>query len=487
MADLLDIDKPFRTGATAIHPVVLTGSGGQNLWPLARESHPKPLLMLRSTRSMLQETLARTTGDAMFANPIVICSDDLRFMVDEQLRQVSVRPQRILVEPSARNTAPAIVIAGLWLAQTDPDALILIEPSDHVIGSVGNYHQAIGKGIGAAHAGYFVAFGSKPNGTEDHFDYIQAGTALPDWDHGRTIEQFVERPNSAKARSFARNGTYYRNCGIYLVAVRHLIEEFRRLHPAIVDICAATLAQVRDDSNFLRFDSAAFGELPFLSFTRAFMERTPRAVMISADMEWTDVGSWNTLRNIEQPDSVGNVSRGDVVLHDVKNSYIRSEGRLIAAVGVENTIIVSTDDAVLVAKSSSAQEVSTLVEQLRLQNRPEPTTHKTVQRPWGSYRSVDEGDRYQVKHIMVKPGAQLSLQKHFHRAEHWVVVRGTALVRRGDESQILRENESIYIPAGAVHQLANPGKLDLHLIEVQSGPYLGEDDIVRLADSYGRA
>lgn len=487
MAEVLDVERPFSAASTAIHPVILTGGCGQNLWPLSRESHPTSLLSLLSPQSMLQETLARTAGDAMFSNPIVVCSDELRFMVDDQLRQISIRPQRILVEPTARNTAPAVLIAALWLAQNDPDSLMLIEAADHVIGSVDNYHRAVAKGVPAALAGHFVAFGTKPAGVDPRLDYIQAGARLPELSHARSIDQFIERPNSAMVRSFARSDAFYRNCGIYLANVRHLVEEFQRLHPSIVEVCAAALAQAKDDSNFLRFDSAAFGELPFLSFARAFMEHTPRAAIVPTDMDWSDVGSWSSLRGIERQDNVGNVVRGDVVLHEVKNSYVRSEGRLVAAVGVEDTIIVSTDDAVLVAKSSSAHDVSTLVERLRMQNRPEPATHQTVHRPWGTYRSVDQGDRFQVKHISVKPGAQLSLQKHFHRAEHWVVVQGTALVRRGDESLILRENESIYIAVGTVHQLTNPGKLTLHLIEVQSGAYLGEDDIVRLADSYGRA
>jgi mannose-1-phosphate guanylyltransferase/mannose-6-phosphate isomerase len=487
MDTIANLARFRESGSAQIHPVILSGGSGTRLWPLSRAAYPKQLLSLVSDRSMLQETVARNQNDVGFTGPLVICNEDHRFLIDEQLNQIGVKPQAILLEPVARNTAPAITAAALWLLDKDPDALMLVQPSDHVIASLPRFHDAITHGLAAAQAGMLVTFGIKPTRPDTGYGYIQGGDPVNGSVEVLAVERFVEKPDRATAQRFVDSGVFFWNSGIFLLGARAFLDDLARLNPAMLEACEKAIRAGKQDLDFFRLDAGAFAEAPSIAVDRAVMERTDRAAVVPVDMAWSDVGSWQSLREISRPDDDGNVLRGDVVASRVRDSYIHSDGRLVAAIGVENVVVVATDDAVLVADAETAGELSEVVGILRQRNRPEPLTHVTTYRPWGYYRSVDAGLRYQVKRIMVKPGARLSLQKHFHRAEHWVVVQGTALVQRGEERVLLRENESIYIPIGTAHRLENPGKLPLQLIEVQSGPYLGEDDIVRLEDQYGRA
>jgi len=475
-----------QQGSAQIHPVILSGGAGTRLWPLSRVAYPKQFLPLASERTLLQDTVTRNIDDVGFAAPLIVCNQDHRFLVDEQLREVGVAPQAILLEPLARNTGPAVAAAALWLLTQDPDALMLVQPSDHVIGDAGAFHRAVMQGLAAAQQGKLVTFGITPHRPETGFGYIEANTPLDGADGVLAVDRFVEKPDRPTAERFLRAGSFYWNSGIFLFSARIFLDELSRINPAMLAACERALQQGDKDLTFFRLHDAGFGAAPSLSIDHAVMEHTKRAAVVPADMAWSDVGSWHALRDIGRSDGDGNVLHGDIVVDRVSNTYIRSEGRLVAAIGVDNLVVVDTDDAILIARADESAQVSKLVETLRQQKRSEPDQHNVGYRPWGNYRSVDSGERFQVKRITVKPGGKLSLQKHYHRAEHWVVVQGTALVQRGEERMLVRENESVYIPIGTEHRLENPGKLPLQLIEVQSGAYLGEDDIVRLADTYGR-
>jgi mannose-1-phosphate guanylyltransferase/mannose-6-phosphate isomerase len=474
-------------GSAQIHPVILSGGSGTRLWPLSRAAYPKQLLPLVSERTLLQETAARNLSDVGFAAPLLVCNEDHRFLVDDQLRQAGIEAQVILLEPIARNTGPAIAAAALWLLERDPGALMLVQPSDHVIADTAAFHAAVMRGLAAAQAGRLVTFGIRPTRPDTGYGYIHAERKLPGAEGVLAVDRFVEKPDRETAERFLGSGAFYWNSGIFLLSARDYLDDLARINPAILAACEHAMRAGKEDVGFFCLDKAAFAETPSLSIDHAVMEHTQRAAVVPVDMSWSDVGSWHALRDIAPADPAGNVLRGDVLTDHVSNSYIRSEGQLVAAIGLDNVVIVATDDAILVADADSASQVSSVVQTLRKHNRREPDHHTTGHRPWGSYRTVDTGERFQVKRITVKPGAKLSLQKHYHRAEHWVVVQGTAIVQRGEERMILRENESVYIPIGTDHRLENPGKLPLQLIEVQSGAYLGEDDIVRMADSYGRA
>ncbi len=471
----------------AIWPVILSGGAGTRLWPLSRELYPKQLLPLVSDRSLLQDTLARVIGDR-FAAPVVVCNDDHRFIIAEQLRQLDLKPGAIVLEPAARNTAPAVAAAATLILRDDPDALLLVLPSDHIIRDVAAFVRAVEIAASAARSGRLVAFGLASKHPETGYGYIRRGGPLAGVRDAYDIERFVEKPDLATAQTYLADGAWSWNSGMFLFPARLYLDELTSHQPKIAAAAARAVDGATKDLDFLRLDKAAFEDSPSLSIDYAVMEKTKRAAVVPADLGWNDVGAWSALWDVGVRDASGNVMIGDVIAHDTTNAYLRtSDGMLLATVGLDNIVVVVTDDVVLAAAKDRAQDVKKIVDALKAKSRSEASLHTTVHRPWGNYRGVDSGARFQVKRIVVKPGAKLSLQKHARRAEHWVVVQGTARVTRGEDTLILRENQSTYIPVGTVHRLENIGTDDLHLIEVQSGGYLGEDDIVRLEDTYGRS
>jgi mannose-1-phosphate guanylyltransferase/mannose-1-phosphate guanylyltransferase/mannose-6-phosphate isomerase len=470
-----------------IHPVILSGGSGTRLWPLSRSAYPKQLMPLISELSLLQETVRRVAAPDRFAAPLLICNDEHRFMVAEQLRAIGVAPSRIVLEPVGRNTAPAAAAAALLIAAEDPDALMLLLPSDHHIGDTARLRTAIDTAAAAAESGALVTFGMTALQPETGYGYILRGDKLPGLDGCFSVARFVEKPDRATAESYVADGRYAWNSGMFLFKASRLIAEMERHAPEVVAAARAAVSGAGSDLDFVRLDAQSFGKAPSISIDYAVMEKTDRAAVVPAEMGWTDVGSWGALWDIAPRDGDGNTLIGDVIAADTRNSYVRGDGRLVAVVGIDDVIVVDTADAVLVVPRSRAQEVKEVVDRLKAANRSEQQHHRRVYRPWGSYESVDAGERFQVKRLIVKPGGRLSLQKHAKRAEHWVVVRGTATVTRGNEEFDLAENQSTYIPVGTVHRLENRTAEPVHLIEVQSGSYLGEDDIVRLDDQYGRA
>jgi mannose-1-phosphate guanylyltransferase / mannose-6-phosphate isomerase len=469
-----------------IVPVVMSGGSGSRLWPLSRELYPKQLLNLCSDRSMLQETVARFAGRPEFDAPIIVANQEHRFIIAEQLRQIGVAPRAIVLEPEGRNTAPACAVAALMAAADDPDAVLLVLPADHLIRDVPSFIAAAEQAACAAAAGRLVTFGIRPTSAETGYGYIRKGDPLPGLGEVRTVAAFVEKPDAARAAAWVASGEYLWNGGMFMFPATVLLSELERLAPAVLESVRPAVANAVRDLDFLRLDPAAFAACPSISIDYAVMEKTDIAAVAPCDMGWTDVGSWSALWDVGERDADGNVLRGDVVTHGAKDSYVLSEHGLTAVVGLDNVVVVSTEDAVLVASRDAAQDVKKIVDQLKASGRSEARSHCKVHRPWGSFQGLHSGDRFQVKMLSIAPGARLSLQRHHHRAEHWVVVNGTALVTRGEEKIYVYENESVYIPIGAVHRLENPGKVPLNIIEVQSGSYLGEDDIVRLEDSYGR-
>jgi len=464
-----------------ILPVILSGGSGTRLWPLSREAYPKQFLQLASEHSMLQSTWLRVADVASQA-PIVVANEAHRFVAAEQLQQVGTTPSAILLEPVGRNTAPAIAAAALEARHNGDDPLLLVLPSDHLIRDVAHFHQSINEAASLAEQGKLVTFGIQPTAPETGYGYIKAVAG----NGARAIERFVEKPDLATAQAYVASGEYYWNSGMFLFRASRYLEELQRLQPQILDACRAAWERARRDSDFIRLDTDAFKASPSDSIDYAVMEKTVDAAVVPLDAGWSDVGSWTALRDVSEQDANGNAHRGDVIAIDCHDTFAYGE-RLIAMVGLDDVIVVETDDAVLVGKSDRMQEVKDVVARLKADGRSEATWHRKVYRPWGAYDSIDHGDRFQVKRITVKPGGTLSLQMHHHRAEHWIVVSGTAEVTRGDEVLLLTENQSTYIPLGVTHRLRNPGKLPLELIEVQSGSYLGEDDIVRFEDTYGRA
>jgi mannose-1-phosphate guanylyltransferase / mannose-6-phosphate isomerase len=474
-------------GLPVIHPVILSGGSGTRLWPMSRAQYPKQLLPLLTERTLLQEAGLRVADAKQFAPPLVISNDEHRFIVAEQLRLAEVAPAAIILEPIGRNTAPACCVAALALAATAPDALMLVMPSDHAITDAAAFTAAVARAAAAASAGKLVTFGITASRPETGYGYIKRGKPLAGIDGAFDVAAFVEKPDRARAETYVADDTYSWNSGIFLFPVKLLLGELERLQPAMLAACRAALAKAKRDLDFLRLDRDAFAAAPSNSIDYAMMEHTAHAAVVPVEMGWSDVGTWDALWMVGAQDSAGNVASGDVVIEDTRNSYLRAESGLLAVLGVEDLVVVATADAVMVARRDRAQDIKQLVAKLERGNRSELISHPLVHRPWGTYRSIHNGERVQVKHIMVKPGGILSLQMHHHRAEHWVVVSGTAKVTKGNDEFVLHENESTFIPMGTRHRLENPGKIPLHLIEVQSGSYLGEDDIVRYDDTYGRA
>lgn len=464
-----------------LQPVLLSGGSGTRLWPLSREAYPKQFLPLAGDDTMVQATWRRVEALADLA-PIVVANEEHRFLVAEQLRQIGAPVPAILLEPAGRNTAPAIAAAALQAMAGGADPLLLVLPSDHVVRDVDGFQRAVRAASAAAEAGALVTFGIVPDAPETGFGYIQAQAG----DGLRQVSRFVEKPDAATARSYLDAGGYYWNSGMFLFRASRYLEELARFRPDIVGAVRAAHAAARHDGDFVRLDKDAFSACPSDSIDYAVMEKTAEAMVLPVDIGWNDVGSWSALWDVAERDAHGNAHHGDVIAVDSRNSYAYAQ-RLVALVGVDDIVVVETDDAVLVARKDKVQEVKQVVARLKQEQRSQAVLHREVHRPWGSYDSVDNGGRHQVKRIKVKPGAALSLQMHHHRAEHWIVVSGTAKVTRGDETLLLSENESTYIPLGVKHRLENPGKVPLELIEVQSGSYLGEDDIVRFEDVYGRS
>ncbi len=470
-------------------PVILSGGAGTRLWPLSRELYPKQLLALIGERTMLQQTVVRLEGLGASA-PVVVCNEAHRFLVAEQMRQLGVGPRATVLEPFGRNTAPAIALAAHAALEGAPhdgdgaDPVLLVLPADHVIRDVAAFQHAVRVALGAAEQGQLVTFGIVPSAPETGYGYIQRGA--PSGAVHR-IGRFVEKPPVERAREFLASGDYYWNSGMFMFRARRYLQELERLAPQIAKACEAAFRGAKADLDFTRIDVKAFEPCPADSIDYAVMEKTSEAVVVPLAAGWSDVGSWASLHQASEPDGHGNVSRGDVICEDSEGCYLYSESRLVSAVGLKDHIVVETKDAVLVAPKSRVQDVKKLVHRLKEQGRYEHSLHREVFRPWGSYDSIESGPRFQVKRLKVKPGATLSLQLHHHRAEHWIVVTGTARITRGDEVFLLEENQSTYIPIGVKHRIENPGKIPLHIIEVQSGSYLGEDDIVRFEDRYGRA
>ena len=458
---------------------VIAGGSGSRLWPLSRDTHPKQFLRLHGEDTMLQATFKRLEN-LNVSSSVTICNEEHRFFVAEQLREIDMLGS-IILEPAGRNTAPAIALAAISIKKEDP--LMLVLAADHVIQDQGSFENSINEAIPLAEAGKLVTFGIVPSEPHSGYGYIKKGKAEGP---GYFVDKFVEKPSLKIAEDYLANGKYLWNSGMFLIKASRYLEELEKFRPDIFNACASSMKNVASDLDFLRVDNSIFESCPSDSIDYAVMEKTEDAVVVPMDAGWSDIGSWSSLWEIGNKDNNNNVFIGDVILHKTKNTYVRTDEKLVATIGVNDLIITDTKDAILIANKNSVQDVKEIVNQLKAEDRSEWKLHREVFRPWGMYDSIDHGDGYQVKRITVKPGAKLSLQMHHHRAEHWIVVSGTAKVTNGEKTFLLSENESTYIPVGVVHCLENPGKFDLQLIEVQSGKYLGEDDIVRLSDQYGR-
>jgi mannose-1-phosphate guanylyltransferase / mannose-6-phosphate isomerase len=460
-----------------IQPVILCGGSGTRLWPLSREFHPKPLHAVNGERTLLQQTAARCAGLEGCAEPLLVCNESHRFLVQSQLARMGVRPRAILLEPKGRGTAPALTLAAVHAVTAD-DPVLLAMPSDHFIAQTGAFHQAVARAAALARQGRIVALGVPPASAETGYGYLRAD--------GEYVEAFVEKPDAARALEYFESGRYLWNAGIFAVRASVWLDAIAEFRPDIFRAAERAWRQGRKDGVFYRVDEAAFAGCPADSIDYAVMEKTTDAMVVRLEAGWSDVGAWDALWQIEAKDGDGNVIHGDVHAADTKNALLISQHRLLACVGLEDVVVIETPDAVMVARKDKAQKVGAIVATLKAAGRAECLAHRKVHRPWGTYDGLESGERFQVKRIVVDPGASLSLQMHYHRAEHWIVVRGTARVTRGEETFLVTENESTYIPPGTRHRLENPGRVPLELIEVQSGAYLGEDDIVRFEDAYGR-
>ncbi len=467
----------------------MCGGTGTRLWPLSRASYPKQYWPLAGNgeETLLQQTQQRLQGLPGLAPPLLICNEDHRFIVAEQMRQIGVVLAGILLEPIGRNTGPAVAVAALQATAQGEDPLLLVLAADHVIRDAAAFRQTVTAGMTAAEAGQLVTFGIVPSAPETGYGYIEAEQSLAGASAPVPIARFVEKPDRATAEAFLATGRFTWNSGMFLFKASAILAELERLAPEVVSACRSALEQDSTDLDFLRLEREAFASCPNVALDVAVMEKTDRGAVLPLEAGWSDVGSWSALWETADQDGHGNVLRGRVIHEGARNCYLRSEHRLVVGLGVENLVVVETDDVVLVAHRDRAQDVKSIVGLLEKEGAPESKAHRKIYRPWGSYDGVTEGERWQVKRIVVNPGASLSLQMHHHRAEHWIVVQGTAVVDKDGRQELVGENQSTYIPLGCRHRLSNPGKIPVELIEVQSGPYLGEDDIVRFEDRYGRS
>lgn len=467
-----------------ITPVILAGGSGTRLWPLSRDQYPKQLFALTGKNTLLQQTVSRLDGLAGAKSPIVICNEKHRFFVAQQFLKINVKPESIILEPKGRNTAPAVAAAAVKAMENNEDPVLLVLPADHYIQNNDGFISAVMAGESLAEKGRMITFGIICRSPETGYGYIKKGAGIDK--NAFELDRFVEKPDLATAEKYLASGDYFWNSGMFMFKASALVNELKTHAPKLMDACQKAVDQGRDDLDFFRLDKGVFSAIQSISIDYALMEKTENGAVLPLDIGWDDLGSWESLWQASKKDENQNVIVGDVIAVGTNNSYLYAQKRMLAAVGVSDMVVVETADAVLVAARNKVQDVKRVVATLQKKHRDEAVTHKKVYRPWGSYENIEVSDNYQVKRITVKPGAKLSLQKHFHRAEHWIVVRGTAIATRGDEIIILHEDQSTYIPLGMVHRLENPGKIPLELIEVQSGAYLGEDDIVRFEDVYGR-
>ncbi|HEX4893551.1 MAG TPA: mannose-1-phosphate guanylyltransferase/mannose-6-phosphate isomerase [Hyphomicrobiaceae bacterium] len=475
---------------STIHPVILSGGSGTRLWPLSRSMYPKQFISFFNGKepSFLGATLRRLSPEAGFKEPILLCNNDHRFLVKEELERAHMESGSIFLEPVARNTAPAIAVAAMAVARENPSGILVVMPSDHVIRQEAQFIEAVLRAAKVAETGRLVLFGIQPSGPHTGYGYIRQGAPLVGGDAGAyAVDAFFEKPNQATAESYVAAGNYFWNSGIFVLGARTFLDELQKLEPAIYEAAKAALAGVKEDLGFLRLDRDAFAQAPNISIDYAVMEKTRLAAMLPVDVGWSDVGSWSSLWDIAPHDENGNYVNGDAVLEDSTNLFVHSERSLVSTIGVKDLVIVDTPDALLVADKSRSQDVSRVVAKLRRSNRKEQEQHLRNYRPWGFFETLNIGPRFQVKLLHVKPGGKLSMQMHHHRSEHWIVVQGTAKVVIGDAEKLVRENESVYIFATQWHRLENPGKVPVEIIEVQIGSYLGEDDILRTDDIYHRA
>jgi mannose-1-phosphate guanylyltransferase / mannose-6-phosphate isomerase len=470
-----------------IVPVILSGGAGSRLWPLSRADMPKQLLQLYGTEPMIVSTVRRRTG-ADSEPPIIACGVDQEFLVVSALAKQEIEVGSLVLEPMGKNTAPAVAVAALRAALISPDAVLVVQPADHVVADPDAFRTAVEQAYRVATChDRIVLLGVRPARAETGYGYIECGEPLDDGVSATLVKQFIEKPDAERAERFARSGMWLWNVGIFVFTARAILEEFARLRPAILDRCRSALAQAKSNGSTLRLDRESFAGVESISIDHAIMEKSDRLAVVRLESDWTDIGSWSALWDIQSRDHEGNVIVGDVECLDTQGSYLRTDGRLLVSLGLRDAVVVSTPDAVLVADKRRSQDIKAIVEGLRGRGRREVQESARCRRPWGSYETVSMGDGFRVKRIVVDPGAQLSLQLHHHRSEHWVIVGGTALVRVNDKTELRRENQAVFIPVGAKHRVANVGNTPLELIEVQVGSYLGEDDIVRFEDSYGRA
>ncbi|UZE96303.1 mannose-1-phosphate guanylyltransferase/mannose-6-phosphate isomerase [Alkalimarinus alittae] len=466
-------------------PVILSGGNGSRLWPISRKQNPKQFLPLVGQQTLFQQTIQRLSLEEVSA-PVVVCNDAHRFLVEEQLEAINCAPHSILLEPFGRNTAPAVALAAFSILENGQDDVMLVLPADHVIENIEPFHHALKIASAAAQSGEMVLFGITPDKPETGFGYIQTTPSATTENGTLRVEAFVEKPNAEKAQAYLASGDYFWNSGMFMFQASCYLEELKQHEPSIYEKVLSTFQRSRKEDKVLHIDSDIFAHCPDDSIDYAVMEKTTKACVVPLQANWNDVGSWSALWDVHAKDENGNVAKGDVLLEQTSNCYVHGEDRMVALLGLDNVVVVDTKDALMVASKDKVQDVKKLVQAIEKKQRPEANAHREVYRPWGCYDSVDNGSRHQVKRITVKPGARLSLQKHHHRAEHWIVVSGTAEVTCGERTFLMSENQSTYIPIGELHRLANPGKIPLEIIEVQSGSYLGEDDIVRFEDIYGR-